>query len=139
MAAVWRISGMAAIVCGLTFAIGRSETVLTAQVASAQPTAPVVPTAPSAGAPSDEELQPLRAAAEHGAPDAQYQLGVVYARGAGVEQSYAQAFEWWRKAADQGFGSAQYAIGLLYRDGLGVARDVPPPVAVRKFTFSKFT
>jgi TPR repeat protein len=63
-----------------------------------------------------------RTAAEQGDPDAQYALGVLYARGEGVPQDYREAARWYRKAADQGDAEAQYGLGNLYANGRGVAR-----------------
>ena len=41
-------------------------------------------------------------AADQGNADAQYSLGVAYAKGLGVEQDYRQAIYWLRQAAEQG-------------------------------------
>ena len=65
-----------------------------------------------------------RKAAEQGYADAQFNLGVMYAKGAGVPQDYAMALPWYRKAADQGVASAQLGLGLMYAaGGGGVPRD----------------
>jgi TPR repeat protein len=39
---------------------------------------------------------------------AQYNLGLAYQAGAGVEKDDVQSFQWVRKAADQGLPEAQY-------------------------------
>src|SRR5260370_36206254 len=67
-----------------------------------------------------KEWQPL---AEKGAPHAQYNLGLLYARGQGVPQDYAQAANWYRKAAEQGVIEAEYNLGLLHSSGQGVPKD----------------
>jgi localization factor PodJL len=41
-------------------------------------------------------------AAERGVRDSQYNLGVLYARGLGVEQNLAESFRWFAIAAEQG-------------------------------------
>lgn len=62
--------------------------------------------------------QPL---AEAGNPDAQVNIGVLYANGEGVVQSYAEALKWYRKAADQGDVFALNNLGLMYMRGQGAA------------------
>jgi localization factor PodJL len=64
-----------------------------------------------------------RARAKAGDAAAQYDLGVLYARGDGLVQDYATAASWFRAAATQGNVAAQYNLGVLYADGLGVTGD----------------
>ena len=45
---------------------------------------------------------------------AQYCLGVLYANGIGIEQSYTEAIYWYQKAAEQGLAVAQYSLGVAY-------------------------
>ena len=61
-------------------------------------------------------------AAEQGESSAQYNLGIAYANGQGVEPSDAKAVEWLHKAAEQGDASAQYNLGEWYQTGRGVAQ-----------------
>lgn len=68
-------------------------------------------------------LQILRPLAEKGNADAQINLGLMYAYGAGIPQDFAQARVWYRKAADQGYAEAQIYLGGTYAGGLGVPRD----------------
>jgi TPR repeat protein len=63
------------------------------------------------------EWQPIAVA---GDPHAEYNLGLLYARGQGVPQDYAQAVDWYRKAAEQGVAAAQYNLGVMYANGQGV-------------------
>jgi TPR repeat protein len=74
------------------------------------------------------EWQPI---AEKGDPHAQYNLGLLFARGQGVTQDYAQAATWYQKAADQGVPAAQYNLGVMYANGQGVKAD--PQEASRWF------
>ena len=46
-------------------------------------------------------VQSFRKAAEDGNADAQFNLGVMYSKGRGVEQDFARAAHWYRKAAEQ--------------------------------------
>ena len=64
-----------------------------------------------------------RRMAEVGYAPAQYDLGVVYAKGRGVAQDYVEAAKWYRLAANQGHATAQYSLGLLYATGQGVPQD----------------
>jgi TPR repeat protein len=66
------------------------------------------------------EWQPL---ADQGAPHAQYNMGLLYARGEGVGRDFAKAADYYRKAADQGIVEAEYNLGVLYSNGQGVPKD----------------
>jgi len=65
----------------------------------------------------------LRARAEAGDAEAQYNLGVSYAYGQGVPEDDVEAVRWFRLAADQGSADAQYSLGVMYADGQGVPQD----------------
>ena len=62
-------------------------------------------------------------AADLGDKWSQYQLGIMYIDGYGVEQDYGQAVFWYRKAADQGHEVSQYSLGNIYKDGRGIEQD----------------
>ena len=68
-------------------------------------------------------LREFRLLAKQGDDRAQYNLGIMYDKGAGVPQDYAEAVKWYRKAAEQGNARAQNNVGLLYANGLGVPQD----------------
>ena len=55
-----------------------------------------------------------RPLAESGDCDAQYSMGLLYYRGAGVRKSYNRAVELWTGAAEQGQAQAQIALGAVY-------------------------
>lgn len=61
--------------------------------------------------------------AEDGHPNAQYQLGALYAEGRGVLHDDAVARSWFRSAAEQGFAPAQFKLAAMYYEGRGVAQD----------------
>lgn len=67
----------------------------------------------------DEEM----AKAQVGDAEAQYAIGLVYAKGEGVKQDYKLAAVWLTKAAEQGYSGAQYILGLMYDVGEGVTQD----------------
>ena len=52
-------------------------------------------------------------AAEHGNVVAQYNLGVCYYYGEGVNQDYSKAYALFTKAAEQGYAEAQDALSRL--------------------------
>ena len=54
---------------------------------------------------------------------AQYQLGVAYATGDGVEADDGEAARWFGRAAEGGDPEAMFALGMLYATGAGVALD----------------
>ena len=87
-----------------------------------------------------DKISDLQKKAESGDAEAQFELGLAYAEGAGnrdlaemgddltlaldsVEQDYVKAAEWLQKSAEQGFDKAQYFLGCLYLAGLGVKED----------------
>jgi TPR repeat protein len=55
--------------------------------------------------------------------EAQYNLGVMYQEGRGVQQDSKQAASWHQKAAEQGDAQAQYSLGNMYHKGEGVQQD----------------
>ena len=55
--------------------------------------------------------------------EAQFNLGVCYTLGKGVEKDEVKVFEWWKKAAEQGDVRAQYIIGVWYDCGTVVKKD----------------
>ncbi len=50
----------------------------------------------------------------------QYNTGILYLEGRGVQQSYEQAAEYFLLAAEQGNIDAMYNLGIMYDQGLGV-------------------
>lgn len=65
-----------------------------------------------------------KAAADAGQAEAQFDLGVLYAKGLGVSRDLPEAASWYRKAAEQGNAEAQFALGQMYARGWGVPRDI---------------
>ncbi len=65
---------------------------------------------------SDDAVASLRAAAERGDADAQYELGLMYLEGLGVTQDNAEAYAWIRTAAAQGKGGTLEIRQTLLRE-----------------------
>ncbi len=72
----------------------------------------------------DTALREYRALAKVGNPHAEYNIGVMYDLGTGVEQDHAEAVIWYRKAANQGHDKAQFNLGFLYANGEGVTQEL---------------
>ncbi len=68
-------------------------------------------------------MKDLQQLAEQGDAKAQYNLGVMYAKGQGVPQDYQEAVRWYRLAAEQGHASGQFSLGAMYTAGQGVPKD----------------
>jgi hypothetical protein len=66
-----------------------------------------------------EKFERAKELAEHNPFD----LGVLYARGWGVEKDQNEALQWYRKAAEQGDRRAQYNLASAYFEGDGVPVD----------------
>lgn len=61
--------------------------------------------------------------AEQGDAVAQYDLGILYYKGQGTRQDYAEAVKWWLKSAERGYANAQFNLGTAYLHGQGVEQD----------------
>lgn len=87
----------------------------------AQPAAATEPVPPP---PAPDRVAALTAQAKGGDTGAEYDLGVIYARGDGVGQDYAKAGSWFREAAINGNVAAQYNLAVLYERGLGLPQNM---------------
>jgi hypothetical protein len=61
--------------------------------------------------------------AEAGDTDAQWRLGVMYAKGEGCSHDLVEAVNWFSIAAEKGQVEAQFFLGESYRQGWGVEKD----------------
>jgi TPR repeat protein len=67
---------------------------------------------------TDQRVELICAAAQDVRdPDSQIQLGIMYARGIGLNCNTAAAHAWFQRAADQGHPTALYNLGLMYLEG----------------------
>ena len=60
---------------------------------------------------------------EQGLAKAQYNLGIMYYHGRGMDVNYKKAFEWYEKAAEQGHAPSQFNLGVMYYHGQAVDQD----------------
>lgn len=58
----------------------------------------------------------LQRAAEHGYPEAQMKMGLLYKNGWGVPKNYDEAIYWVRMSADQRFPRGLYELALIYKE-----------------------
>ncbi len=79
------------------------------------------------GQPSSEEaarvLENAKPLAEQGNANAQYNMGVLYDEGYGVDKNYETARSWYEKAAAQNYAKAEHNLGIMYQEGHGVPAD----------------
>lgn len=52
-----------------------------------------------------------------------HKLGVLYAKGYGVEQNFFKAFEFYKKACDLNLPNSCYNLAILYKDGQGTKQN----------------
>ena len=55
--------------------------------------------------------------------ESQYEVGLMYANGIGVDQDFVQAVYWVRQSAERGFAAAQYLLATRYANGEAVNQD----------------
>lgn len=75
--------------------------------------APTISSTPATDLGEVRRFEYLKPRAEKGDTDAQYELGVRYQTGLGVEKDRAMAKKWFRAAAMAGHGKARLALGSL--------------------------
>lgn len=78
----------------------------------------------SSGYRSTEAFWQVYTDALRGDKTAQFQTGVIYERGIGVEQNQTKAALWYEKSAEQGYMDAQYNLALMNATGRGVDKNL---------------
>lgn len=74
---------------------------------------------------ASESVRLIQTAAQRGNASSQNTLGVMYAKGIGVNKNYVRAEYWFKKAADQRYAAALYHLGVLYKVGPdGIKQDL---------------
>src|SRR5580698_1103715 len=68
-------------------------------------------------------VRELKAGVDRGEADAQFNLGLMYARGLGVEKDIAEAWRLFQLAAAKGNAQAQFGLGVRSAEGWGVQQD----------------
>src|SRR5208337_1574038 len=68
-----------------------------------------------------EEFKSL---AEQGDADAQWNLGMMYYNGEGVEQDCVEAMKWFQKSVEQGDVDSQLGLGWMYANGKGIPQNL---------------
>ena len=71
----------------------------------------------------EEAVGRFHPAVEHGLAPTQFNLGLMYYKGQGVEQDHAKAVKCYRLAAEEGNVKAQHNLGVAYHNGRGVAQN----------------
>lgn len=61
--------------------------------------------------------------ARDGSAEAEYSIGLMYARGQGIEKDYPAALSWFQKSYDHGCANAAYFMGKMHLLGMGTAKD----------------
>jgi TPR repeat protein len=75
---------------------------------------------------------------------AQFNLGLLYEQGLGVQKQLGKAAHWYRLAAQQGYAPAQFNLGGMYNRGAGIPKNITEAVywwaqaAQRGFTDAQF-
>lgn len=72
----------------------------------------------------EQAVKWYRQAADEGYVESQWNLGLMYYNGFGVNQSYEEAAKWFRLAAEQGNPIYQFVLGDMYYYGEGVPKDL---------------
>lgn len=70
---------------------------------------------------STRDVIAVRQAAAQGDAWAQFQLGIMYAKGEGIPQDYKAAIHWYQKAAAQVDADSLLMLGAMCHNGDGVS------------------
>jgi TPR repeat protein len=70
-----------------------------------------------------ESVRLYQLSAELGNAEAQYNLGLMYYNGQGVQKDYKESVRLYQLSAELGNAEAQYNLGLMYYNGQGVQQD----------------
>lgn len=78
------------------------------------------------------EFNRTKLQAEYGDVVSEYNLGICYYDGHGIQPDPVEAIVWFKKASDKGLPQAQYNLAIAYYVGRGVGQDF-----VKAFTYFK--
>jgi TPR repeat protein len=79
-----------------------------------------------------KKIERLERKAATGDVNAQFNLGVYYSIGTGVDKNSARAVCYYKQAADRGHAKAQFNLGVRYTNGDGVEKDLTQAVSYYK-------
>jgi hypothetical protein len=71
----------------------------------------------------DNKIEQLKILAENDNAKAQYELGLAYYKGAGVDYNLSTAIDLWQKSADKNYAPAIHDLASLYNLGHGLPQD----------------
>ena len=71
----------------------------------------------------NDAIKKYKSSAEKGYVSAQWDLGVIYQNGKGVDINYNEALKWFKKAAKSGDKYSQFNLGYMYYSGQGTPVD----------------
>ena len=74
-------------------------------------------------------LSVISSRAAQGDSDAEFYLGLVYARGQGIDRDFRLAREWMQRSESQGNSNAAYFLGKIYLRGYGLENPIPSEAA----------
>ena len=73
--------------------------------------------------------------ATQGISVSQYNTGVNYSIGRGIEQDLEKAVYWYQRASEQGHSKAPFNIAIIYTDGIGL--DPDPELGLKYFLMAE--
>ena len=79
----------------------------------------------------EEAMKELLPAARSGNADAEELIGIMYAKGLGVQKDDFRAFDWYLRSSMKGHPGAQSGVGWYYETGRGM----PAPDLIRAYTW----
>jgi TPR repeat protein len=80
-----------------------------------------------------EAVRLIHVGVNHGIPQAEHQLAILYEYGYGVKQDFQMAMKYYQSAAEKKYIESIYHLGLMYSSGRGTA--VSYPMAQSLFEF----
>lgn len=80
----------------------------------------------------DEALRSLQQAASMGYGPSYTSIGIMYKKGAGVDQDYTKAANWFIKAVEENDTNGIVQMAMMYETGRGVSKDLEKALELYK-------